>query len=44
MFVMYIVINIIGSFLIWAFSLMGLQNREKTDIPLPRYQPYNVMY
>ena len=38
----YIVISIIGNFLIKAFSLMILLS--KTDIVLPTYQLYNVTY
>ena len=38
----YIVISIIGNFLIKAFSLMILLS--KTEIVLPTYQLYNVTY
>ena len=38
----YIVISIIGNFLIKTFSLMILLS--KTEIVLPTYQLYNVTY
>ena len=38
----YIVISIIGNFLIKAFSLMILLS--ETEIVLPTYQLYNVTY